>query len=232
MQEFITGQRWINDAELQMGLGTVLDVEHRTLTILFESTGETRTYAKLSAPLTRVAFSSGDTVRSSEGIEIIVETVSDDAGLLSYTGRDKQGKLHEIDEILLDHLIQLSRPSERLFSGQIDNNKWYSMRCQTLQELNRLGHRLGRNHQTFLGVLDPDDLELLAVIAAENQCRRRLIAHNPIEADLRSGQDRDRGHRFEGNAQGHALRALSVGRHSDTLGNRTTLRRCCFDLCC
>jgi ATP-dependent helicase HepA len=140
VQEFITGQRWINDAELQLGLGTVLEVEHRTLTILFESIGETRTYAKQSAPLTRVAYSSGDTVRSSEGIEIIVETVSDDVGLLSYTGRDNQGNLHEIGEILLDHQIQLSRPSERLFSGQIDNNKWYTMRCQTLQELNRLGH--------------------------------------------------------------------------------------------
>jgi ATP-dependent helicase HepA len=140
VQEFITGQRWINDAELSLGLGTVLEVEHRTLTVMFESTGETRTYAKQTAPLTRVVFSKGDTINSRDGVEIIVESVSEDGGLLSYSGNDKQGITHEIGEILLDNQIQLSRPSERLFSGQIDSNKWYALRYQTLRELNRLGH--------------------------------------------------------------------------------------------
>jgi ATP-dependent helicase HepA len=140
VQEFITGQRWINDAELSLGLGTVLEVEHRTLTVMFESTGETRTYAKQTAPLTRVVFSKGDTINSRDGIEIIVESVNEDGGLLSYSGNDKQGIAHEIGEILLDNQIQLSRPSERLFSGQIDSNKWYALRYQTLRELNRLGH--------------------------------------------------------------------------------------------
>ena len=57
MADFIPGQRCISDAELQMGLGTILTVETRTLTVLFMATDETRTYAKLSAPLTRVLFS-------------------------------------------------------------------------------------------------------------------------------------------------------------------------------
>jgi ATP-dependent helicase HepA len=56
MAEFIPGQRCISDAELQMGLGTILSVEERTLTVLFLATGETRTYAKLTAPLTRVGY--------------------------------------------------------------------------------------------------------------------------------------------------------------------------------
>ena len=60
MAEFIPGQRCISDAELQMGLGTILTVEDRTLTVLFLATGETRTYAKQTAPLTRVMFSIGD----------------------------------------------------------------------------------------------------------------------------------------------------------------------------
>ncbi len=140
MQEFTTGQRWINDAELALGLGTVLEVEHRTVTILFEASGETRTYARQTAPLTRIIFAVGDTIHSSDGIEIIVDSIIDEAGLLSYLGKDKLGAKHEIGEILLDNKIQLSRPSERLFSGQIDNDKWYSLRYQTLQELNRLGH--------------------------------------------------------------------------------------------
>ena len=57
MYEFLPGQRCISDAELQMGLGTILTVEHRTVTVHFLATGEMRTYAKQTAPLTRVAFS-------------------------------------------------------------------------------------------------------------------------------------------------------------------------------
>jgi ATP-dependent helicase HepA len=140
VSEFVTGQRWINDAELQMGLGTVLEVGHRTVTILFGATGETRTYAQQTAPLTRVVFTAGDTIHSRDDLELVVESVSEDAGLLSYIGKDKQGNVHEIDEILLDNQIQLNRPSERLFSGQVDSDKWYALRYQTLQELNRLGH--------------------------------------------------------------------------------------------
>ncbi len=140
MQNFVIGQRWINDAELQMGLGTVIEVEHRTVTIEFQATGETRTYARQTAPLTRISFAAGDTIHSRDGLEIIIESVREDDGLLSYTGKDKQGCLHEIGEILLDNQIQLNRPSERLFSGQIDSNKWFTLRYQSLQELNRLGH--------------------------------------------------------------------------------------------
>ena len=67
MQEFIPGQRWISDAELNMGLGTILSVEHRTITIHFPVTGETRTYAKQTAPLTRVVFAPGDSISDFEG---------------------------------------------------------------------------------------------------------------------------------------------------------------------
>ena len=51
LPNFVPGQRWINDAELQLGLGTVLTVEHRTVQIVFLASGETRVYAKQTAPL-------------------------------------------------------------------------------------------------------------------------------------------------------------------------------------
>lgn len=140
MQDFVIGQRWINDAELQMGLGTVMEVEHRTVTIEFQASGETRTYARQTAPLTRITFAAGDVIHSRDGLEIVVDSVSEEHGLLSYAGKDAEGHVHEIDEILLHNQIRLNRPSERLFSGQIDNDRWYSLRYQTLQELNRLGH--------------------------------------------------------------------------------------------
>ena len=138
MAEFIPGQRCISDAELQMGLGTILTVEQRTLTVLFMATGETRTYAKLTAPLTRVLFSAGDTVNSHEGLKIKVTDVSENHGLVTYTGTDSNGSQHQLEESELDNFIQLNRPSERLFNGQIDKDGWFELRYQTLFHKNRL----------------------------------------------------------------------------------------------
>ena len=120
MAEFIPGQRCISDAELQMGLGTILTVEERTLTVLFMATGDTRTYAKQTAPLTRVLFSIGDSVSSHDGINITVKEVTENHGLITYSGTDSKGDGHQIEESELDNFIQLNRPSERLFNGQID----------------------------------------------------------------------------------------------------------------
>ncbi len=138
MAEFIPGQRCISDAELQMGLGTILTVEQRTLTVLFMATGETRTYAKLTAPLTRVLFAAGDTVNSHEGLKIKVTDVSENHGLVTYTGTGSNGSQHQLEESELDNFIQLNRPSERLFNGQIDKDGWFELRHQTLFHKNRL----------------------------------------------------------------------------------------------
>ena len=141
--DFIPGQRWISDAELQMGLGTVMSVEHRTVSVYFPATEETRTYAKQSAPLTRVRFMPGDDVKSQQGWSLSVSSVSDEEGILTYFGTRDDGEDFYLVESELDDLIQLNRPSERLFSGQIDKDKWFELRYQTLQQLNRLVKLLG-----------------------------------------------------------------------------------------
>ena len=64
MQEFSIGQRWISAAELQLGLGMVIEIEHRRVSIIFPATAEIRTYARQDAPLTRVRFKSGDWVQN------------------------------------------------------------------------------------------------------------------------------------------------------------------------
>lgn len=138
VDDFIPGQRWISDAELQLGLGTVLTVEHRTVTVVYLASGETRTYARQSAPLTRVAFSAGDTVRSAEGWSLHIEQVEKEAGLLTYIGRDEDGTPARLPEGQLDNLIQLNRPAERLFTGQFDHDKLFTLRRDTLQHAARL----------------------------------------------------------------------------------------------
>lgn len=140
MQDYIPGQRWISNTELQMGLGTIIKAEHRTVTVVFLATGETRTYAKQTAPLTRVNFGPGDTVRSIEGGSLKIESIAEADGLITYTGTTDQGETVELPESQLDNQIQLNRPTDRLFGGQVDQNKWYELRYQTRLHLNRLAH--------------------------------------------------------------------------------------------
>ena len=140
MVDFIPGQRWINNAELQMGLGTVLAVELRTVTLLFSASGETRTYSRQTAPLTRVSFTAGDMIRSHEGLSVKVVSVEQQDGLLTYTGTDEDGHSVSLLEGELDSQVQLHRPAERLFTGQVDRDKWFELRYQTLRHFDRLAH--------------------------------------------------------------------------------------------
>lgn len=134
------GQRWISDTEVDMGLGTILTVEHRTVTVVFLATGETRTYAKQTAPLTRVRFERGDSIHNQHSETLHVESVSEQGGLLVYHGKGEDGGLLDWPESQLDNFIQLNRPTERLFAGQLDANKWFELRYQSLLHTNRLAH--------------------------------------------------------------------------------------------
>ena len=86
MADFKAGQRWIRIAELHMGLGTVMSVEQRTVNVMFLATGESRHYAVDTAPLSRLVFSSGDSVKSIEGWSMQVTGVEEENGLLRYMG--------------------------------------------------------------------------------------------------------------------------------------------------
>ena len=76
-----------------MGLGTVMAVDQRSVQIVFLATGETRTYAKQSAPLSRVRFGKGDKVRSHDGWSLQIDDVQDVDGLLIYLGRRADGSM-------------------------------------------------------------------------------------------------------------------------------------------
>ena len=140
VQEFIPGQRWISTAELQLGLGTILSSEHRTVDVLFLATGDTRTYSRETAPLRRVSFVSGDTIRDHEGRSLKIDKVHEANGLFTYIGTRDDGVSTTLSEAELDNFTRLNRPTDRLFSGQIDKDKWFSLRHETLGHINRLAH--------------------------------------------------------------------------------------------
>ena len=133
MSEFVAGQRWINDAELMLGLGIVLEVEHRTISILFHATGETRTYAKTSAPLTRIFFNVGERIIDIYKRKLLILDVIEDGGLITYVVENESAETELLEERDLGTSIQLNKPLERLTSGQVDKDKWFSLRYETWQ---------------------------------------------------------------------------------------------------
>ncbi|WP_107851288.1 RNA polymerase-associated protein RapA [Oceanimonas marisflavi] len=130
---FSLGQRWISDTETDLGLGTVVAIDVRMVTMLFPACGENRMYAINDAPVTRVMFNPGDVISSHEDWELEVESVSEQDGLLVYHG--KRLDIEEetsLKETFLNHFIKLNKPQERLFAGQIDKIGRFNLRYQAL----------------------------------------------------------------------------------------------------
>ena len=55
--EYSVGQRWVSHADAQLGLGVVVDLDGRRVTLAFPAVDEERTYATASAPLSRLRWS-------------------------------------------------------------------------------------------------------------------------------------------------------------------------------
>ncbi|MGV6987701.1 RNA polymerase-associated protein RapA [Testudinibacter sp. P80/BLE/0925] len=131
--QFAIGQRWISESENGLGLGVVVGVEQRTVSLLFPAANEQRVYAFASAPLTRVQFTPGDKIKSHEGWQLQIEHIAEQQGVLSYHGiRLDNGESAVLREMELDHNISFSKPQERLFAAQIDRNEHFNLRYQAL----------------------------------------------------------------------------------------------------
>ncbi|MEW6990219.1 RNA polymerase-associated protein RapA [Colwelliaceae bacterium 6441] len=130
---FHPGQRWISDGESDQGLGTVTSVENRFVTVMFTATGDIRKYAIANAPLTRVIFNQGDVIPSHEGWKLHVDSITENAGIISYIGlRQDTGEQVELKEVMIDHFIKFNKPHDRLLNGQVDRLDWFRLRKDCL----------------------------------------------------------------------------------------------------
>ncbi len=135
MEQFIPGQRWISNTESELGLGLILDVAHKRITVLFLACDEKRMYAQDNAPLTRVRFSVGDVIESIDEDKVIVTALTEQDGLITYIGKNEDGEEVRLDEVELNHHIQFNKPQDRLFIGQVDPSAWFLLRYETWRRL-------------------------------------------------------------------------------------------------
>ena len=137
MQQFAIGQRWLSDTETELGLGVLIDVDERSISILFPKSDETRVYARNNAPLSRIVFNVNDEVQDQEGTKWTVESFNDNSGVIRYnvirTLENGEQERKALNETRIGATIQLSKPLERLLASQIDYKEWYDLRIEAMQ---------------------------------------------------------------------------------------------------
>ncbi len=124
--DYIPGQRWVSDAEPELGLGTVLRCDDRAVQVLFAKSGVVRNYASHGAPLARATFRVGQRV-AGRGVAFVVERIDLRDGLLVYSGEKR-----ELTEGQLDDEQSLSQADARLISARIDKPHRYELRKRVL----------------------------------------------------------------------------------------------------
>ncbi len=134
ISKFVVGQRWISDTETDLGLGVVTSTETRRVTIIFPASEQSRVYAIGQAPLTRVIFFEGDSIKSEQGEQYTIRQLEEREGLIVYHCIDQNGEAYELSEGQLNHSTQLNKPRDRMLTSQIDKQLWYTLRYQTLQK--------------------------------------------------------------------------------------------------
>jgi ATP-dependent helicase HepA len=132
---YAIGQRWISHADTELGLGIIVAVETRRVSVLFPAVGEERTYAADGAPLTRLRLHAGDTLRTDGGDVYTVDEVIEEQGLLHYR---VEGVATPIGELELDPHIELATPRQRLLAGQFDSHAAFALRLATCAHIDRL----------------------------------------------------------------------------------------------
>ena len=124
---YIPGQRWISNAEPELGLGTVVRLDGRTVQILFATAGVLRRYATHAAPLTRAQFRIGQKI-SGQKQSFAVERISEAGGLITYHGAERT-----LVEAELDDTQPMSRADERQLSARVDAPHRFEFRLAALR---------------------------------------------------------------------------------------------------
>ncbi len=105
-----------------------MKAEFGRVEIYFPAANEHRQFAMKSAPLRRVRFQDGDTVKTHDGHSLDVEEVEERNGMLFYRGKER-----EISEAELSDTISFSKPEDRLMAGQVDDLRAFDLRVEALQ---------------------------------------------------------------------------------------------------
>ena len=107
MRIFKPGQRFVSQSEPDLGLGSVAEVQGRTVKFVFPLVGQVRLYRIDNAPVDRFILQAGETAKSEKGVSFVIESVREADDLVIYVGRGGR----EMKESDLTSK-QMARPSD------------------------------------------------------------------------------------------------------------------------
>ncbi len=172
MTNFLPGQRYISVAEPELGLGTVLRVDARTVQILFAKSEVLRHYARSSAPLTRAEFAVGDRI-SVDGRQLAVDAIVERAGIYFYRCGER-----EVVEGALDDSQSVSKPNQRLGAGRVDPNRHFNLRLDALER--RAAARAGAAWGLMSARIGLIDHQLAVAEAASARAAPRVLLADEV----------------------------------------------------
>lgn len=124
---FAAGQRWISEMEPDLGLGVVESVDFKRVTISFHDGATRRVYSKETAPLRRIIFKPGDTIRCADGRSCTVKSVESSENVVVYST-----DCGLVSETQLSGSNIISAPLDRLLAGHPDSNQDFRLRSDIL----------------------------------------------------------------------------------------------------
>lgn len=122
----------MSETEPELGLGTIQSITNRVVTLAFVAVGETRAYALDNAPLRRVRFRPGDRIKTRGQLALVVQSLSEQSGLIRYHGTE--GSVCETE---LHDTLTFNRPEERLVSGVAESPAVFDLRFAALRHQHR-----------------------------------------------------------------------------------------------
>jgi ATP-dependent helicase HepA len=127
MESFFPDQRWSSEGEPELGVGIVKSVENGRVKIDFPLSGETRLYAMENAPLRRVLFKIGDTIKDAQDRPLVVDRVDRGDDLITYFGGGRSLSEAELGNVSVTHGVD-----DRLRMGEVDTPAMFALRRNTL----------------------------------------------------------------------------------------------------
>ncbi len=132
-RELKTGQRWLSEMEPELGLGEVIEVDNRLVTISFHNGGDIRKYSKQNAPLIRLKVQPGSPIMLKNGDKLKVRGMDEEQGIIIYD--TEKGKIPEAE---LSFSMKSAGAADRLLSSDTDPLKLFDLRVQTQNQRSRI----------------------------------------------------------------------------------------------